>query len=111
MRRRFLLAVPVLLLLGAALWVFTAGSAGVSRAKFDRITDGMSREEVDALFGGQSIVVIGGYGTDFYYSDPTGFLPVNTVHVGFVDGKVENKTFYPWTVADWVGQVRDRLGI
>ena len=52
--QRILIAIPLVGLTALGLWLSTAKAHRVTRANFDRIKQGMSREQVDALLGDPS---------------------------------------------------------
>jgi hypothetical protein len=120
MRRWFLIAIPLLVVLAIALWLSTGGSHGVTRANFERIDDGMTRAEVDALLGEKFVQheassMMGGLLVASWVSysegNLTSLMPANTISVTFSDDKVVSKDFQPWTFAGWWRQLRNRIGL
>jgi hypothetical protein len=111
----------VILLVGAGSLLFS-GSRRVTRANFEKIQTGMSREAVDALLGRESmrqmaVTSSGGHGRcghDLYFlvyseQDLTSLIPADTIELTFIDGKVRRKAFNTWTVGDWWARLRNRI--
>jgi hypothetical protein len=112
MRRWLLIAAPVVGLLVLGLWLFMGRAQRITKQNFDRIEEGMSQEEVDALLGKYR----GGMRSEGMFSvwysdhDPNDLTPSNSISVTFDGhGKVVYKAFHSWTVAEWWRRVRDRL--
>jgi hypothetical protein len=123
MRCRLLLAVPplaVLVLVIGAFWLFPGSSPGPAKANFDRIKEGMTRQEVEALLGKDAIAVESSEGGTlrwqfsfmvYVQDDRSHLIPTNRIEVDFLDDIVQGKRFYPWTTADLWRHLRNRLGL
>jgi hypothetical protein len=113
MRRRLLIAVSLLVLLAGTLCLSLGTGRRITRANFEKIKDGMSREAVDGLLGKEFGRKTGARLTVEYvlYSEQASgsLLPANAIQVKFTDGKVIGKAFRTWTVADWWKEVRHRV--
>jgi hypothetical protein len=117
--QRILIAIPLVGLTALGLWLSTAKAHRVTRANFDRIKQGMSREQVDALLGEDLVrwsnfdTMTGWRWDAVLYSDEDlhSLRPANTIDVRFENDKVIFKDFYPWTVADLVWRLRERLSL
>jgi hypothetical protein len=117
MRRWFLIAIPLSTLLGLSLWLTSLEPAGVTKANFQRLKEGMTQGEVDTVLGHRSALVTSELFTTFYedrvvhYSeDRTGLLPANTIRVEFRNDKVISREFHPWTASAWWRRLRARRG-
>jgi hypothetical protein len=116
MRRWFLLAVPLLVLLASGLWL-SWGSYRTAKADFAAITEGMTIQEVNALLRPRfheeaGIDSCSGVLVVFYIDQAkSDLMPANTIRIRFDDGKVRYKDFQPWTFADLITRLRYRLGL
>jgi hypothetical protein len=95
-RRWLLIAVPLVALLTPWLWSLLDRSHGVTRANFERIQEGMTRDEVGAIMGQECERNLIGMGAGLMrvsYSERA------TIEVTFSnDDKVVSKSFHPWTI-------------
>jgi hypothetical protein len=92
MRRWFLISIPLVALLAIGLWLSAGGTHRIARQNFERIEEGMTSAEVQALFSKKAVYALEfGETVDAFYSekDPTGLMPRDTIQVKFSnDGKV-----------------------
>jgi hypothetical protein len=115
-RRWFLIAIPLAVVLALGLWLSWVWTQHVTKANFDRIELGMPLPQVVGLMGGspafEALAAIGGdYDRYYWDEDPDGLVPTNMIRLHLHDGKVTSKDFQPWTFADWWQHLRRRLGL
>jgi hypothetical protein len=102
----------VLSALVVALWLSSASDHRITKENFDRIQPGMSKEQVEAVFGGDLAKGFSSAGpATVWYSEAglDSLRPGNVIVVSFEEGKVTSKSFQPWTFAQFLKRLRNRL--
>jgi hypothetical protein len=114
-----LLALFVVVLLPLSLLLTFNGSRRISKANFECIRIGMTKEEVDALLGSKNLRTLGGgflLGDTYSDDNYTQIIPGNVIIVEYAypdrqTPVVRSKQYQPWTVKELSLRTKARLGL
>jgi hypothetical protein len=111
-RRTFWLSAAILLLAVVACAWFIVLRSPITQENYDRIQDGMTEEQISAIFGGPADYVEAGpsVGRDarLCYWKSGG---VDSIEVCFVEDKVVGKHFYAYSTWENLKWKADKIGI